>query len=282
MGRALRNRAFFAACGVGLLLVVAPAVALVASVFAKAAPAIGTALFTSPTNGQGGGLENAILGTLLLLVGVLVVAGTIGVGAGVYLAEYAPPRVAGPLRTLSEVLAGVPSIVIGYVGYVTFLQELHWGYSLLGGVLALSVLVLPYIVKTTELAVRQVPTTLREASAALGLTRTTTVGRIVLPTAWPGVISGLIVAMAISQGETAPLLFTAGYLDQRNPSLALLHHDVPYLTYVAFTDTTLPAARAQQLASAAGAMTLVLLLALIFAGRVLARRSRRATARMAL
>ena len=282
MSRTLRNRLFFAACGLAFACIAAPAVSLLYSVFAKAAPAFGAALFTHPTNGSGGGLENAILGTLLLLVGVLIVAGSIGVAAGIYLAEYAPARVAGRLRLLSEVLAGIPSIVIGYVGYVTFLREFHWGYSLLGAVIALSVLVLPYVVKTTELAVRQVPTALREASAGLGLTRTTTVGRVVLPTALPAIVSGLIVALAISQGETAPLLFTADFLDARNPSLALLHHKVPYLTYVTLTDTTLPAARAQQLAAAAGAMTLVLLVVLIALGRLVAARSRRATARMAL
>jgi phosphate transport system permease protein len=280
--RSLADTTFWVLCLTALACIVAPAVSLLVSVFHQAAPAVGTSLLTTPTNGQGGGLENAILGTLLLLLGVIVVGGTVGVAAGVYLAEFAPAPTAGPLRFLSEVLAGVPSIVIGYVGYVALVVGFHWGYSLLAGVLALSVLVLPYIVKTTEVALRQVPSALREASAGLGLSKGTTVLRILLPPALPGIVSGLIVALAISQGETAPLLFTAGYLDGRNPSLHLLGHQVPYLTYVAFTDLTLPGARAHELAAAAGAMTLVILLVLIALGRLVAARSRRATARMAL
>ena len=280
--RALANQAFWALCGLALLLIVAPMVALLISVFHQAAPQLTWHTLTHPTAGDHGGLENAILGTLLLLLGVLVVAGSIGVAAGVWLAEFAPPRLGGPLRFLSEVLAGMPSIVIGYVGYVTLVVQFHWGYSLLAGVLALSVLVLPYIVKTTEVAMRQVPSALREASAGLGLTRTTTVARILLPPAVPAIMSGLIVAMAISQGETAPLLFTAGFLDGHNPSFSLFHHQVPYLTYVAYTDTSLPGTTAHQLAAAAGAVTLVLLLILIGLGRLVTLRSRRASARMGL
>lgn len=273
------DRLFWGLCGLAFLLIAAPCISVLVSVIHQAVPALGWQLFTQTTNGKG--LENAILGSLLLLVGVFVIAGSVGVGAGVYLAEYATGRSEQALRFFSEVLAGLPSIVIGYIGYVTLVVEFHWGYSLLAAILALSVLVLPYIVKTTEVALRQVPTNLREGAAGLGMPRSATLGRILLPTALPGITSGLIIALAISTGELAPLLFTAGFTDS-NPKLTLFHQQVPYLTNVVYTDLALPGPRAHATSAAAGLFSLILLIVLIAAGRMVARRSRRNTARMSL
>jgi phosphate transport system permease protein len=111
--------------------------------------------------------------------------------------------------------------------------------------------------------------------------RTDTLRRILLPTALPAITSGLIVALAISTGELAPLLFTAGFSDH-NPSLKLFHQQVPYLTNVVFTDLSLPGKRAHETSAAAGFISLVILLILIAAGRVVASRARRNTARMSL
>jgi phosphate transport system permease protein len=280
--RRARSRIFWGLCVVAFAFIVAPAVSILISVFHQAAPAFSWSLFTKPTQGTSGGLQNAILGTLLLLLGVLIVAGTIGVAGGIYLAEFASSRLGSFLRFFSEVLAGIPSIVIGFVGYTALVVGFHWGESLLAAILALSTLVLPYIVRTTELALRQVPSALREAAAGLGLTERRTVWRILMPPATPGIVSGLIVAMAISTGETAPLLFTAGYLDGRNPSLQLTHHQVPYLTYVTFTNIALPGKQAHQLAAAAAAMTMIILLILIGLGRLVAARARKQTERMSL
>ncbi len=280
--RRTRNRIFWGLCVVAFAFIVLPAVSIIISVFHQAWPSLSPRLLTQPTQGDHGGLQNAILGTLLLLLGVLIVAGTIGVTGGVYLAEFASSRLGSVLRFFSEVLAGIPSIVIGFVGYTALVVGLHWGESLMAAVLALSVLVLPYIIRTTELALRQVPSSLREAAAGLGVARGRTVWRILVPPALPGIISGLILALAISTGETAPLLFTAGFLDGQNPSLQLFHHQVPYLTYVTFTNVSLPGKSAHQLAAAAAATTLVILVILIALGRLVASRSRRQTERMAL
>jgi phosphate transport system permease protein len=279
MGRKWRNRIFWGLCGLAFACIAAPAVAIIVSVFHQAWPELGLHLLTKRTNADG--LQNAIYGTLLLLAGVLIVAGTIGVLAGIYLAEFAPPRVGAPLRFFSEVLAGMPSIVIGYVGYIALVVGFHWGYSLAAAVFALSVLVLPYIVKTTEVALRAVPKALREASAALGVSRTKTIFRVLIPPALPGIVSGLIVALAISTGETAPLLFTAGFSD-KDPILGLTHHQLGYLTDVTFTNLSLPGAKAHALAAAAGAVTLIILLLLIAVGRLASSRARRATERMSL
>jgi phosphate transport system permease protein len=275
------DRVFWGICTFAFAVIAAPTIAVMISVFHSAAPSLGWHTFSEVQHGSGGGLQNAIFGTLLLLLGVLIVGGIIGVGAGIYLAEFSSPRLGGVLRFLSEILAGMPSIVIGYIGYVTLVVGFHWQYSLLAGILALSVLVLPYIVKTTEVALLSVPSALREASAGLGLTRGRTVRSILLPTAIPGIVSGLIIALAISTGETAPLLFTAGS-SQTNPTHHLTHSPIGYLTEVSFNDISFPGNAYRAQAAAAAAVTLLILLVLIIIGRFISARARRKTARMAL
>lgn len=277
--RLWRDRIFWTLGWIALGLIATPAIWILVSVFHQAVPSFGWSLFTNRTNGIG--IQNALYGTLLLLLGVLIVAGGIGVAAGIYLSEYAGGRLQRSLRFFSEVLSGSPSIVVGYVGYLALVIGFHWGFSLLAAVLALSVLVLPYVVKTTEVAVRQVPTALREASAGLGISRTRTVWSVLLPTALPGIVSGLVVALAISTGETAPLLFTAGFSDA-NPTLTLFHHPLGYLTGVTFNDLALPGQRAHATAAAAGAVTLIILVILIGVGQVISRRSRINIERMSL
>ena len=277
--RLWRDRIFWSLGWIALGLIATPAIWILVSVFHQAVPAFGWSLFTNRTNGIG--IQNALYGTLLLLLGVLIIAGGIGVGAGIYLSEYAGGRLQRSLRFFSEVLSGSPSIVVGYVGYLALVIGFHWGFSLFAAVLALSVLVLPYVVKTTEVAIRQVPTALREAAAGLGISRTRTVWSVLLPTGLPGIVSGLVVALAISTGETAPLLFTAGFSDA-NPTLTLFHHPLGYLTGVTFNDLALPGQRAHATAAAAGAVTLIILVILIGVGQVISRRSRLSIERMSL
>ena len=277
--RRLADRVFWGAASLAFALIAAPAVSVVVSVFHQAAPAVGWSLFLEDTSSLG--IQNALLGTLMLLLGVLVVAGTVGVAAGIYLAEFAGGRTGHVLRFFSEVLAGAPSIVIGFVGYTVLVVEFHWGNSLLAAVLALSVLVLPYIVKTTEVALRQVPTSLREAATGLGTPRWTTVRRVTLPVACPAVVTGLVMALAISTGETAPLLFTGGWSDQ-TPTLHLFRHPITYLTGVTYFGISEPGARAHATAAAAAAVSLVMLLLLILIGHRVSARARRQTERMHL
>jgi phosphate transport system permease protein len=259
------------------LVLVVPALAIVGGLLEQAWPALTLHLVTATT--ANGGLQNAILGSLVLCLGVLIVAGPIGILAGIYLAEFAPHGRGSLLRLGYETLAGIPSIVVGFVGYIVLAQALHWGFSLLAGVLALSTLVLPYVVKTTEVALIQVPTTLRDAGAALGLSRLTTLRRAVLPPAIPAIAAGLVVALAISLGETAPLLYTVGFSDQ-NPSLSLFHSPLAYLTYVVYLNSTLPTAQEHHLAGAAGVFLIGMLLVLIGIGRFVSRWSARYSASM--
>ena len=278
--RHVKGSVFWVVCGLALAAIIAPAIAVVVSVLVKAAPALKWSLFTNTTgNIQNPGLQNAILGTLVLAVGVVVVAGSIGVLGGIYLAEFAPRRGGGFLRFFSEVLAGVPSIVIGLVAYTAFVEALHWGFSVLSAIIALSLLTLPYIIKTTEVSFSQVPRSLREASIALGLSKITTIRKVLLPPALPGIISGMVIALAISTGETAPLLYTASF-SQNNPTPGLFNNPIGYLTYVTYYYVGQPGAQDQALASAAAGVTILLVLLLIFGGRAVTARQRRLMARI--
>lgn len=174
--RRLRSGVFWGLCGLALLAVIVPLLDMIATLAQQAAPLLNLNLFTHGSAIDPAhlnlpiGVEDGILGSLLLGLGVLIVAGTIGVLAGVYIAEFAPPRPRAVMRFFSEVLSGVPSIVIGLVAYTVLVNgPLQWHYSLLAAVIALSVITIPYIVKNTEVAFDQAPRSLREGATALGL-----------------------------------------------------------------------------------------------------------------
>lgn len=264
---------------VSLLFVVGPAAWLVIGVIARAVPHWQWNVLWTTTQGTGGGLLNAIVGTLVLMAGVLIIAGTVGLLTGVYLAEMAKPRRDGRmgggfLRSTTEVLSGFPSIVLGYVGYVALVVGLHWGFSLLPAVLVLSIMVVPYIAKTTEVAVRQVPTSYREGAAALGMSTGYALRKVVVRSAIPGIVTGLLVALAIACGETAPLLYTAGWSTSL-PKASLLHQPVAYLTYPVWTFYNEPSAKAHALSYDAALILIVLVGILLVAARIIVARSRR-------
>ncbi len=233
-------------------------------------------LTTTTTSANGGGLANAIVGTTLIVAGVVVIAGGVGVAGGVYLAEFSGARQGSIVRGASEVLAGVPSIVLGYVGYVALVYHFHWGFSLLAAWIVLSVLCVPYIVKTTEVALRNVPTAYRDGSEALGMPTSYALRRVVLRPALPGIATVLIVAVAISLGETAPLLYTASWSD-RFPTTQLTHANVPFLTYPVWTFYNLPSSSAHRLAAEAALILIVMVVVLIVLSRIVVARTQRHT-----
>lgn len=263
-----------------LLFVLAPAAWIIISVFAHAIPHWKWSVLTQPlgTNSSSGGLRDQILGTLILMVGVLIIAGSVGVLAGIHLSEMAKPRKNGKAsggfwRTSSDVLSGFPSIVLGYVGYVALVVGLHWGFSLVPALLILSIMVVPYIAKTTENSLRQVPTGYREGADALGMTSGYTLRKVVLKSALPGIVTGLLLALAIAVGETAPLIYTAGFANKLPTSP--LHSQFPYLTYVVFKFYDSPSVQGHYLSYDADLILVVLVLLLLVVGRVLVQRTQR-------
>ncbi len=278
--RHLANWLFFRVGSMlALLLVVGPVLWVVVTVVANAAPHWKWSVLTTTTQGTSGGLENAVLGTLLLLLGVLVIAGVIGVAGGIYLAELVgtkangKPR-GGVFRAATEVLSGVPSIVLGYVGFTALVVGLHWQLSLLPAWIVLSVMVVPYIARGTETALRQVPTVYREGAEALGMPLGYGLRKVVLRSAIPGVVTSLLIALAISAGETAPLLYTAGW-SVDNPSFSLLHKQVGYLTYPVWEFWDYPSKQAHYLSFDAALLLVVIVLILLVTARLIVARTQR-------
>ena len=154
----------------------------------------------------------ALLGTLAMTALALAIAAPLGIFAAIYLVEYAPKssRLVKLVRITSETLSGIPSIVYGLFGFLFFLTRLGWGYSLLSGACTLAIMILPLIMRTTEEALLAVDPMYREGSFGLGAGRLRTVFRIVLPSAVPGILSGVILAIGRIVCETAALMYTAG------------------------------------------------------------------------
>jgi phosphate transport system permease protein len=246
-----------------------PVVLIVGGIVARAASNWDWSVLTTTTQGNGGGLLNAILGTLLIVAGVVIISGVVGIAGGVYLAEYLPSDRGHLFRGASEVLAGVPSIVFGLVGYLALVAGgVHWGYGLLPALIVLSLLVIPYITRSTEVAVRTVPTAYREGAEALGMPSGYVLRKVVLRSALPGIATGIIFAAAIAVGETAPLLYTAGW-STSVPSLPVTHNQVGYLTYPVFSFFNLPDKSAHTLAYDAALLLVVLVLLLMGVARLL-------------
>ncbi|MHB8433294.1 MAG: phosphate ABC transporter permease PstA [Candidatus Tyrphobacter sp.] len=247
-------------------LIIAILLSIFGFVIVRGAPALRPALFTTVTSGVAGGLANAIAGTLLLVSIGLVIAGVVGVGTALWVVEYAPQWAARAVRYMIDVLAGVPSIVVGYFLYVALVEGLGWGFSLVAGALSLAIFVLPYVERSADIALTNVPRELREASVAMGARQGVTMLSIDLPYAMPGILTGLLVAIGIGLGETAPLIYTAGWSNYL-PTLAPTHSPVGYLTYVVWTYISQPFAASHALAYAAA----TLLMVFVFATNLIAR-----------
>lgn len=167
-------------------------------------------IFSFPTNGMTeGGILPAILGTVILTFIATLFSVPFGVACAIYLNEYAKPSmITGIIRASIRNLAGIPSIIYGLFGLALFVQALHFGTSVLSAGLTLGLLSLPYIITTTEEALKRIPNSLREATLALGVTQFETIRDVVLPKALPGILTGVILTLSRAAGETAPILFT--------------------------------------------------------------------------
>jgi phosphate transport system permease protein len=161
-----------------------------------------------PVGEVGGGMRNEILGTLILVVLGSLLALPVGLLAGIFLAEFGSPRAAATVRFTADILAGVPSIVVGVFAYAIVVRPMH-SYSALSAGVALAIIMIPVVARTAEEALRLVPNSMREAALALGITRWRAVVGVVIPGALTGIVTGAMLGVARIAGETAPLLFTA-------------------------------------------------------------------------
>ncbi len=186
---------------------------VVVFVLGKGLPVVnGSFLFSMPRDmGRAGGIWPAIVGSIVLPLVALVIAVPLGVGTSVYLSEYTrETKVTRMLRFAIDCLAGIPSIIFGLFGFIFFVVMLKMGWCLLSGGLTLAIMVLPTIIRTAEEAIRAVPNSYREVSFSLGATRWETVLKVVIPNAMPGIVTGVMLAVGRSIGETAAVIFTAG------------------------------------------------------------------------
>jgi len=192
-----------------------------------------------PTNGMTeGGILPAIVGTVILTFITTLFAVPFGVACAIYLNEYAKQSLlTNIIRASIRNLAGIPSIIYGLFGLALFVQALHLGTSILSAGLTLGLLSLPYIITTTEEALKRIPNTLREATLALGVTQAETIKDVVLPKALPGILTGVILTLSRAAGETAPILFTgvAFYINGLNSSVNQEFMALPYHLYMLST-----------------------------------------------
>ena len=202
---------FVAACGASVLIALVPLAFILIFLVKQGVEALNLELFThlpKPAGETGGGMRNAFVGTLILTGLASLIAVPVGVLSGVYMSEYRGTRLAVAVRFAADTLNGVPSIVIGIFAYgIAVLPFRH--FSALAGGVALGIMMIPIVARTTEELLLLVPGAMREGALALGATRARAVFSVIVPAALPGIVTGIVLALARIAGETAPLLFTS-------------------------------------------------------------------------
>ncbi len=246
------------------LLTTATLVALIAYIMIKGIPNISWEFLTGsfmPGKAGSSGIYNMIVSTVYIIGLTLLFAAPIGVFAAIYLVEYARPGVlVSTIRFTTESLAGIPSIIFGLFGFMFFGMLLGLKWSLLTGALTLSITVLPTIIRATEEAIKAVPESYREGSLALGASKLYTLFRIVLPSAFPGILTSLILSIGRIVGETAAVIFTAGIVYRLPKSIMDSGRTLAVHLYVLATEGSTKEQIAQSDATAAVLVILVLLI----------------------
>lgn len=214
----------------------------------------------------GGGVGAQLFNTLYITGLSLLFSFPVGVAAGIYMAEYAKPgRLTDLIRLSVEALASVPSIVLGLFGMILFVNYMGWGFTILGGSLTLALLNLPVLVRNTEEAIRGVPQSYREGSLGLGATHWQTIWRVVLPSALPGILTGLTLVAGRALGETAVLIYTAGVTASRhfpNPDVMVAGETLAVRIWSVTSEGLVP--DADRIAMGASALLILLVLLVNF------------------
>lgn len=260
---------------VGLMIVavvaaVLPLFLILASLVARGAGALSLSFFTSmpvPVGELGGGVLHAIVGTLMIVGMASLVGVPVGIAAGLYCTEFAGTRLATITRFVADVLNGTPSIVVGVFAWVwVVVSQKH--FSAYAGSVALAVLMVPMVMRTTEELLKLVPVSLREAALALGYTRWRTSLSVVLRTALPGIVTGTLLSVARISGETAPLLFTALGSEFLSTNI---DRPMAALPLVVFKYASSPYPQWHQLAWTAALVLIFVVLVLSIAARIVTR-----------
>lgn len=206
---------------IAALLTFGVLICLILYILIKGVPNLSADLFNPVYNSENVSLFPALVNTITMTLLSLVIAVPLGVFSAIYLVEYAKRgnKIVGVVRLTTETLQGIPSIVYGLFGFLLFVTTFSWGYSLLAGAFTLVIMILPVIMRTTEEALKSVPDSYREGSFGLGAGKLRTVFKIVLPSAVPGILAGVVLAVGRIVGETAALIYTAGTVAQIPPNL---------------------------------------------------------------
>ncbi len=272
--RRLRARFMEALASIAALLAIAVLLAVIFSVAHRGAPALSVDFFTkvaAPFGQETGGIKDAIVGTVIMTSMATAMSVPIGVLIAIYNTEFAPQRVALAIRMTLNVLSGVPTIVIGV--FIYGLLVVGRGQSAFAASVALAIIMLPLIARSTEEVLLLVPSTLREGGMALGATRARTVVTVILPTAVGGIVTGTIVAVARAAGETAPILFTSSIF--ANAVVTDPSQPMASIPFSIFTNSESPSQHDQQMAWAAALVLMALVLIGSITGRLLSLRTRR-------
>jgi len=269
--RRLRSRFMVGLMGLAVVVAVLPLLLILGTLIAKGAGSLNLAFFTNvpvPAGETGGGVLHAITGTLMIVGTACLIGLPLGIGAGIYCAEYPASRLTFATRFVSDVLNGTPSIVVGVFAW-TWIVASQKHFSAFAGSVALAILMVPMVTRTTEEMIKLVPHSLREAALALGYSRWRTSLSVVVRTTLPGIVTGSLLAVARVAGETAPLLFTA--LGSQYLSFDL-DQPMAALPLVVFNYAIGPYEEWHQLAWATALVLILVVLVLSAAARLATRR----------
>ncbi|TCS83539.1 phosphate ABC transporter permease PstA [Tepidibacillus fermentans] len=259
-GRKIKSALMISITVIFTIAALIPLFSIFGYVLAKGLPALNIDFFTqlpAPAGEPGGGMAQAIIGTLILIILASLIGIPIGLMAGIYLSEYGRNRLGKIISFLTDILIGVPSIVVGIVVY-TLLVIPMGGFTAIAGGVALAIIMIPAVTRTTEEMLKLIPNDIREAGLALGLPKWRVILFIVIPSALRGIVTGVMLAVARVSGETAPLLFTAFGNSYFSTSLLQPMASLPVQVY---TYATSPY-KDWQAQAWAGALTLILLVLL--------------------
>ena len=226
-------------------------------------------ILTTVGDVSSGGLLNSIAGTWMLVGLGLLIALPIGLFAAIYISEYSSRSSGNTLRLFTDLLTSVPSIILGFFGYLMLVIYLNWGYSLVAGGFILGIMMLPYIIRISEQSLSNIPGEVREGGFALGASKSQVIFRLLLKRASRGIVTAVLLSVGIATGETAQLIYTAGFNDTF--PLGFLHSQVGYLTYVVWTGIDLPSNYSHGLAFAAAFILIITILVLMLSSKYINR-----------